>query len=365
MPPHASSAARAMRQRSSGCSATGSSDASWPQYSNSRRGARCAARSSSARVVRAEPAEQRQVVRALEHVDRVDLQQRRRGRARRRSARRRARPPGAGRRSPAPPARCGAPGRRRGARRGGGGRRASAAHPARRRVEAGVVGYQTRARRPAAYQGSEDGGTRMTSPAAEAAADRPRRRLYTQLWFSCWSPSPRASPSASSSRSPAEKAKWLADAFIQLIQTITGPVIFVTVVLGIASIGNLARAGGLAAAALAYFFSMTVIALALGPDRRQPRQARQRVRGQASEASRADAKAQIDEAGATGPRPLHHRRPAAGVVRGAVRGERDPARARHRAARRRGRLLPRRPRAARRWWACSRCCRGSSSASSA
>src|SRR3712207_8924371 len=32
----------------------------------------------------------------------------------------------------------------------------------------------------------------------------------------------------------AEKAKWLADAFIQLITTITGPVIFVTVVIGIA-----------------------------------------------------------------------------------------------------------------------------------
>ena len=39
MPPHASSWARAMRQRSSGCSSTGSRLASWPQYSNSRRGA--------------------------------------------------------------------------------------------------------------------------------------------------------------------------------------------------------------------------------------------------------------------------------------------------------------------------------------
>ena len=63
---------------------------------------------------------------------------------------------------------------------------------------------------------------------------------------------------------PAENAKWLADAFIQLIKAVTGPVIFVTVVIGIASLGNLARAGGLALRALAYFFSMTVIALALG-----------------------------------------------------------------------------------------------------
>jgi aerobic C4-dicarboxylate transport protein len=63
---------------------------------------------------------------------------------------------------------------------------------------------------------------------------------------------------------PAEDAKWLADAFIQLIKAVTGPVIFLTVVIGIASLGNLARAGGLALRALAYFFSMTVIALALG-----------------------------------------------------------------------------------------------------
>src|SRR3954451_19421449 len=62
----------------------------------------------------------------------------------------------------------------------------------------------------------------------------------------------------------AAKTKWLAEAFIQLIKAVTGPVIFLTVVIGIASLGNLARAGGLALRALAYFFSMTVIALTLG-----------------------------------------------------------------------------------------------------
>src|SRR3954447_18329962 len=62
----------------------------------------------------------------------------------------------------------------------------------------------------------------------------------------------------------AAKCKWLAEAFIQVIKAVTGPVIFVTVVIGIASLGNLARAGGLALRALAYFFSMTVVALALG-----------------------------------------------------------------------------------------------------
>jgi len=89
----------------------------------------------------------------------------------------------------------------------------------------------------------------MTSPAAAAAEDRPRRKLYTQLWF--WVLIAIAAGIAFGLAVPetAEKAKWLADAFIQIIQAITGPVIFVTVVIGIASIGNLARAGGLAARA--------------------------------------------------------------------------------------------------------------------
>src|SRR3954469_4921391 len=62
----------------------------------------------------------------------------------------------------------------------------------------------------------------------------------------------------------AAKCKWLADAFIQVIKTVTGPVIFVTVVIGIASLGNLARAGGLVLRALAYFLCATLAALTLG-----------------------------------------------------------------------------------------------------
>ena len=70
--------------------------------------------------------------------------------------------------------------------------------------------------------------------------------------------------SASSRQDAALKAEWLAEAFIQVIKAVTGPVIFVTVVIGIASLGNMARAGGLALRALAYFFTMTVVALGLG-----------------------------------------------------------------------------------------------------
>jgi aerobic C4-dicarboxylate transport protein len=95
----------------------------------------------------------------------------------------------------------------------------------------------------------------MSSPAAAAAQDRPRRKPYTQLWF--WVLIAIAAGILFGLVAPdtAEKAKWLADAFIQIIQAITGPVIFVTVVIGIASIGSLAKAGGLAAKALVYFFA--------------------------------------------------------------------------------------------------------------
>ena len=64
-----------MRQRSSGCRSTGSSDASWPQYSNSRRGRAVGEPVEELAAVGPEAAERRQVVGPLEHVDRVDLQQ--------------------------------------------------------------------------------------------------------------------------------------------------------------------------------------------------------------------------------------------------------------------------------------------------
>jgi aerobic C4-dicarboxylate transport protein len=137
----------------------------------------------------------------------------------------------------------------------------------------------------------------MTSPAAEAAEDRPRRRLYTQLWFVVLIAIALGIVFGLAFPGPAAEAKWLADAFIQLIQTITGPVIFVTVVLGVASIGNIARAGGLALRALGYFLCMTVIALALGLIAGNLISPGSGFAGSPSAEGRADAKAQIDEAG--------------------------------------------------------------------
>src|SRR5215210_2747869 len=91
-----------------------------------------------------------------------------------------------------------------------------------------------------------------------------RRRVATQLWF--WVVVGIGAGAAFGLVAPemATEAKWLADAFLQLVKTITAPVIFLTVVIGIASLGDVAKAGGLAARALGYFLVATVVALGLG-----------------------------------------------------------------------------------------------------
>ena len=93
---------------------------------------------------------------------------------------------------------------------------------------------------------------------------RRRRRVLTQLWF--WVVIAIGAGAVFGLVAPdtAKEAKWLADAFLQLVKTITAPVIFLTVVIGIASLGDMSKAGGLALRALAYFFCATVVALGLG-----------------------------------------------------------------------------------------------------
>jgi aerobic C4-dicarboxylate transport protein len=126
---------------------------------------------------------------------------------------------------------------------------------------------------------------------------RPRRRLVAQLWF--WVLVAIAAGIVFGLVAPdtAKKAKWLADAFIQLIKTVTGPVIFVTVVIGIASLGNLARAGGLALRALGYFLCATVVALTLGLLAANIVEPGSGFHGTVSAAGREAAKESISEAG--------------------------------------------------------------------
>src|SRR5919204_5652346 len=91
-----------------------------------------------------------------------------------------------------------------------------------------------------------------------------RRGIASQLWFWVLIAIGAGAIFGVVAPTDAEKAKWLADAFLQLVKTITGPVIFLTVIVGIGSLGSMARAGGLAARALGYFFGATVVALGLG-----------------------------------------------------------------------------------------------------
>src|SRR4051812_5884562 len=128
-----------------------------------------------------------------------------------------------------------------------------------------------------------------------------RRALVTQLWF--WVIVAIAAGIVVGIVFPetAAKSKWLAEAFIQVIKAVTGPVIFVTVVIGIASLGNLAPAGGPAPRAPAYFFSMTVVALALGLLAANLFSPGSGFDAQPTAAAREAAEKSISEAGGTAP----------------------------------------------------------------
>lgn len=56
----------------------------------------------------------------------------------------------------------------------------------------------------------------------------------------------------------------LADGFVKLIRMLIAPIIFTTIIVGVASLGNLTKAGKVGVKALGYFISMTLLALAIG-----------------------------------------------------------------------------------------------------
>ena len=91
----------------------------------------------------------------------------------------------------------------------------------------------------------EDGGAVAAAPAKTGHGP-----LVKQLWF--WVMIAIAAGITFGLVAPdaAREAKWLADAFLQIVKTITAPVIFVTVVIGIDSLGDMAKEGGLALRAL-------------------------------------------------------------------------------------------------------------------
>jgi aerobic C4-dicarboxylate transport protein len=124
-----------------------------------------------------------------------------------------------------------------------------------------------------------------------------RTPIYRQLWFFVVIAIIAGIIFGLVAPATAEKAQWLAEAFIQLIKAVTGPVIFVTVIIGIASLGDMARAGGLAVRALAYFFGATVVALTLGLLAGNIVKPGAGFEGEVSDSAREDAKESIGEAG--------------------------------------------------------------------
>ncbi|MBU7600866.1 C4-dicarboxylate transporter DctA [Streptomyces sp. P38-E01] len=100
--------------------------------------------------------------------------------------------------------------------------------------------------------------------AADAAAAPKKKRIYQHLYF--WVLLGISVGIAIGLLAPGVGAemKWLADLFIKLVKVVIAPTIFATVVVGIAGMGNLAKAGGLALRTVLYFNITTVFALAIG-----------------------------------------------------------------------------------------------------
>ncbi|MDB5323533.1 MAG: sodium:dicarboxylate symporter, partial [Phycisphaerales bacterium] len=143
----------------------------------------------------------------------------------------------------------------------------------------------------------------MMTPApipSSHASPAPRRRIYHNLTFRV------LTAICIGALIGAIKPEWgvalkpLGDGFIRLVKMVVTPIIFLTVVVGIASLGNMARAGGLALRALGYFAAATTVALGLGLLAGNLIQPGSGFSGTPSASAAEAAKAKIADAGAAG-----------------------------------------------------------------
>ena len=118
----------------------------------------------------------------------------------------------------------------------------------------------------------------MTS--VEAVAAPPRSRLIGQLWFQVVVATVAGILLGHFYPSLAEKTKPLGDAFINLVRMIIGPIIFCSVVHGVAGMNDMKRVGRVALRALGYFLAITLVALVIA--RRWGRSARSPSRSASS-----------------------------------------------------------------------------------
>ena len=96
---------------------------------------------------------------------------------------------------------------------------------------------------------------------ATVAAAPPRRRLIGQLWFQVLVATVAGILLGYFDPGLAEKTKPLGDAFINLDRMIIGPIIFCSVVHGVAGMNDMKRVGRVALKALGYFLAITLLAL--------------------------------------------------------------------------------------------------------
>jgi aerobic C4-dicarboxylate transport protein len=97
--------------------------------------------------------------------------------------------------------------------------------------------------------------------AVTTAVAPPRRRLIGQLWFQVLVAMAGGILLGHFSPGLAERTKPLGDVFISLIRMIIAPIIFCSVVHGVAGMNDMKRVGRVALKALGYFLAVTLVAL--------------------------------------------------------------------------------------------------------
>jgi aerobic C4-dicarboxylate transport protein len=90
------------------------------------------------------------------------------------------------------------------------------------------------------------------------------RRWYAQLWVHVVAGMVGGVLLGHFAPQTGERLQPLGDAFIKAMRMLIAPIVFSTVVVGIANMGDMARVGRVALKALIYFEVMTTIALVLG-----------------------------------------------------------------------------------------------------
>lgn len=102
------------------------------------------------------------------------------------------------------------------------------------------------------------------APTPGGVAPPPRRRWYTQLYVWVLAGILAGIVVGAAWPSTGEELKPLGDTFVNAIKMIITPIIFVTVVTGIAGVENLRSAGRIGWKSLVYFEALTTVALILG-----------------------------------------------------------------------------------------------------